>query len=164
MTGFTAASAAFRDHAIKALATSDIVLAPNGEARMPHSYGGAWAFNAAPSQHADRVVRGWATGKGTVITTQQNFGALLAEAGVWAKPQGDLSELPAAIAWSLGNAYTAPGGIEVKIGPDGAGTITCYLVYQEGGGGGYVSPQVPVEVVVTAAKDHTATVKVTKQS
>jgi len=164
MTGFTAASAAFRDHAIKALATTDIVLAPNGEARMPHSYGGAWAFNAAPSNKADRMVRGWATAKGMVITTQQNFGALLAEAGVWAKPQGDLSDLPAAIAWSLGNSYTAPGGIEVKIGPDGAGTITCYLLYQEAGGGGHVSPQVRVEVVVTAAVDHTATVKVTKQS
>jgi hypothetical protein len=164
MTGFNAASAAFRAHAIKALATGDIVLAPNGEARMPHSYGGAWAFNAAPSNRADHVVRGWATARGVVITTQQNFGTLLAEAGLWATPRGELSDLPAAIAWSLGNAYTAPGGIDVKIGPDGAGTITCYLLYQEAGGGGYVSPQVPVEVVITAAKDHTATVKVTKQS
>jgi len=164
MTGFTAASEAFRAHAIKVLATTDVVLAPNGEARMPHTYGAAWAFNAAPSNHPDRMVRGWATGKGTVITTQQNFGLLLAEAGLWANPRGDLSGLPAAIAWSLGNAYTAPGGIDVKIGPDGAGTITSYLLYQEAGGGGHVSPQVAVEVVVTVAKDHTATVKVTKQS
>ncbi|HEU4726546.1 MAG TPA: hypothetical protein VFT22_01600 [Kofleriaceae bacterium] len=163
MTGFTAASAAFREYALRALATTDIVLAPGGEARMPHTYGGAWAFNAAPSNHPERVVRGWATARGTVITPQQNFGSLLAEAGLWAKPRGDLSGLAAAIAWSLGNAYTAPGGIDVKIGADGAGTLTCYLLYQEGGGGGYVSPQVPVEVVITAARDHTATVKITRQ-
>src|SRR5882757_5076940 len=90
MTGFSAAAAAFRDHASQALATKAIVLSPNGEAKMPHTYGGAWAFNAAPSNHADHVVRGWAITKGTVITTQQNFGLLLAEAGLWAKPQGDL--------------------------------------------------------------------------
>lgn len=164
MTGFSAAAAAFRDHASQVLATKDLVLSPNGEAKMPHTFGGAWAFNAAPPNHADKVARGWATAKGVVITTEHNFGLLLAEAGVWAKPQGDLSDLPAAIAWSLGNAYTAPGGMEVKIGPDGTGTITTYLLYQEAGGGGYVSPQVPVEVVVTAAKDHTATVKITKHS
>lgn len=164
MTGFSAASAAFRDHAIKALGTKDIALAPNGEAKMPHSYGGAWAFNAAPSNQSERVVRGWATGNGTVITTQQNFGVLLAEAGLWANPRGDVSQLPQAIAWSLGNSYSSPGGVDVKVGADGAGTITCYLIYQEAGGGGHIGPQVPVEVVVTVAKDHTATVKLTKQS
>lgn len=164
MTGFSAASAAFRDHAIKALGTKDIVLAPNGEAKMPHSYGGAWAFNAAPQNQPDRVVRGWAVASGKVITTEQNFGLLLAEAGLWSTPRGDLSKLPAAIAWSLGNAYNGPGDPDVQIGPDGSGTITCYLVYQQAGGGGHIGPQVPVEVVIQVAKDHTATVKVNKAS
>jgi hypothetical protein len=164
MTGFSAASAAFRDHAIKVLGTKDITLAPNGEAKMPHTYGGAWAFNVAPSNNAERTVRGWATGNGTVITTQQNFGVLLAEAGLWSTPRGDLAQLPAAIAWSLGNSYQAPGGPDVQVGADGAGKITCYLIYQEAGGGGHIGPQVPAEVVVTVAKDHSATVKITKQS
>jgi hypothetical protein len=164
MTGFTAAAAAFREHAARLLGTKDIALAPNGEARMPHSYGGAWAFNAAPSNQSDRVVRGWAVGDGTVITTQQNFGRLLAEAGLWSAPRGDLSQLAAAIAWSLGNGYKAPGGPDIKLGPDGAGTITCYLLYQQGGGGGYVSPQTPIEVVIQVAKDHTATIKTSKPS
>jgi hypothetical protein len=166
MTGFSAAATAFRDHAIKTLGIKDseIVLAPNGEAKMPHTYGGAWAFNAAPSNNPDRVARGWATGNGTVITTQQNFGVLLAEAGLWATPRGDLSGLGKAIAWSLGNSYQAPGPPDVQVGADGAGKITCYLIYQEAGGGGHIGPQVPVEVVVTVAKDHSATVKINKPS
>lgn len=111
-------------------------------------------------------------GYGTRLTMPAAVGATVLQVSESRFAVGDQIELDTnqpnqetvTIAWSLGNAYTAPGGIDVKIGPDGAGTITSYLLYQEAGGGGHVSPQVAVEVVVTVAKDHTATVKVTKQS
>jgi hypothetical protein len=159
---FDTAAAAFREYAVAQLASKDLELAPNGEGRLPAAYGGAWAFNAQLKSNSDKLVRGWATGDGTVITIGQNFGKLLVEAGLWAKPQGDLSKLPSALAWSLGNAYQGPGSPEVKLGADGAGTLKMYLSYQQAGGGGSLGPMVTYEVDVAFAKDHTATAKLVK--
>jgi len=81
----------------------------------------------------------------------------------WATPHGDLARLPAALAWSLGNGYQDNAAPAIKLDASGAGTITFDLVYQEAGGGGHVSAQMPYDVVITVAKDHTATVKVTRR-
>lgn len=164
MSGFAAASSAFRAYAIKALGTSAIDSGPNNEkVTMPHTIGGAWAFNAALSSNPSRIVRGWALADGTVITADQNFGRLLEQAGLWATPRGDLAKLPAALAWSLGNGYSDNTEPAIKLDASGAGTITFDLLYQEAGGGGHVSAQMPYDVVITVAKDHTATAKVTKR-
>jgi hypothetical protein len=164
MSGFVKASNAFRDHAIKVLGSSDVASGPNSEAiKMPQTIGAAWAFNASLSARPDRMVRGWAVADGTVITPQQSFGLLLEQAGLWATPPSDLAKLPAALAWSLGNGYGAGGAPAIKLGPDGAGTISFDLTYQEAGGGGHISPMMHDDVVITVAKDHTATVKITRR-
>ncbi|HEX2573374.1 MAG TPA: hypothetical protein VH877_27745 [Polyangia bacterium] len=164
MSGFVTASNAFREYAIKKLGSKDVASGPNSEAiKMPHTIGGAWAFNAALAADPKRLVRGWALADGTVITTEQNFGRLLAEAGLWASPPSDLGKLSMAVAWSLGQGYVAFGAPAVKLGPDGAGEITFEVTFQEGGGGGYVSPQSKYDAVVTVAKDRSATVRLVKK-
>ena len=164
MSGFAKASSAFREHAIKVLGTKDVSGGPNAEViKMEATVGKAWAFFAAPSATPQKQYRGWATGDGKVITTEQNFGVLLEEAGVWAKPQGDLSKLPAAVAWALGNGYSDGGDPELKLGADGAGTVTIPLEYQQAGGGGSLGPREKMELVATVAKDHTATTKLAKR-
>lgn len=164
MSGFATASNAFRAYAIKALGTSAIDSGPNNEkVTMPHTIGGAWAFNAALSSNPSRMVRGWALADGTVITADQNFGRLLEQAGLWATPRGDLAKLPAALAWSLGNGYHDNAEPTIKLDASGAGMITFDLLYQEAGGGGHISAQMPYDVVITVAKDHAATVKVTRR-
>jgi len=164
MSGFAKASSAFREHAIKVLGTKDVSGGPNAEViKMEATVGKAWAFFAAPSATPQKQYRGWATGDGKVITTEQNFGLLLEEAGVWAKPQGDLSKLPAAVAWSLGNEYQDDGDVAVKLGADGAGTVTIPLAHQQAGGGGSLGPREKMELVATVAKDHSATTKLQKR-
>jgi len=164
MSGFAKASAAFREHAIKVLATKDVSGGPNAEViKMDATVGKAWAFFAAPSATPQKQYRGWALGDGRVITTEQNFGLLLDEAGVWAKPQGDLAKLPAAVAWALGTEYQADGSAAVKLDADGAGTVTIPIVHQQAGGGGSLGPREKMELVATVAKDHTATTKLVKK-
>jgi hypothetical protein len=164
MSGFVKASNAFRDHAVKALGTSEVSSGPNNEkVTMPHTIGGAWAFNAALSSDPNRMLRGWALADGTVITLDQNFGRLLEQAGLWATPRSDLANLAAAVAWALGNGYQRRGGATIQLGPDGGGTVAFELAYQEAGGGGHISPVMPCDVAITVAKDHTATVKVSRR-
>jgi len=164
MSGFVKASNAFREHAIKVLGTTAVASGPNNEkVTMPHTIGGAWAFNAALSSDPNRMLRGWALADGTVVTLDQNFGRLLEQAGLWATPRSDLANLAAAVAWALGNGYQRRSGVTIQLAPDGAGTVAFELGYQEAGGGGHISAVMPWDVAITVAKDHTARVKATRQ-
>lgn len=165
MSGFAKASSAFREHAIKVLGTSAVDSGPNNErVTMPNTIGAAWAFTANPTGKPDHPLRGWALADGTVITRDQNLGKLLEAGGLWATPRGDFYKVQEAIAWSLGNEYAPKTDAEIKLGADGAGAIKFELTYQQSGGGGHISAEMPVDVVITVAKDHTATLKATKRS
>jgi hypothetical protein len=111
---------------------------------------------------------GWATPDGITMTLKHNFGALLEQAGVWSnKPSADIEKLPRAVAWLLNEGqlrYHAGGTPIIELRPDGAGTVTIPLDYQEGGGGGYVSPVMKYNAVAKVTKDHQATVTLVKVS
>jgi hypothetical protein len=129
--------------------------------------GNAWPFQAGKvSPDGSRLtdlMYGWATANGVAITMRDNFGVLLEQAGVWAaKPSAEISKLAKALAWSLHGFYTAGGDPKVELGPDGAGTVTIPLDYQEGGGGGYVSPVMKYNAVAKVTRDHKATVTLQK--
>jgi hypothetical protein len=130
---------------------------------MPHTLGGARAFIAASSRSPYQEVRGWALDDGSVITVESNFGRLLEQAGLWASPPSDLAKLPAALAWSLGNSYRDRREPTIKLNADGSGTISFDLIYQEAGGGGHISAEMPYDVVITVAKNRTASVRVNKR-
>ncbi|HEY1556948.1 MAG TPA: hypothetical protein VGF94_19060 [Kofleriaceae bacterium] len=132
--------------------------------------GAAWPFMAARidgrGAMVGKLLRGWATADGQAITLADNFGVLLEQAGVWSgKSRDQLEKLPDAVAWSLNDTssigfYKASTSPIVKLGRDGAGTVTITLTYQEGGHGGGLSPEMKAIVVATVTKDHGATVVV----
>lgn len=164
MSRFAKASSSFREHAIKVLGTSAVDAGPNNErVTMPATVGAAWAFTANATGKPERPLRGWALADGTVITLEQNLGKLLEAGGLWATPRGDFYKVQEAIAWALGNEYAPKADAEIKLGADGAGAIKFELTYQQSGGGGHISAQMPVDVAITVAKDHTATLKSTRR-
>jgi hypothetical protein len=164
MTGHDKAFDAFRDFAQKKLGTKDVEAGPDTETvKMEHTIGQAWAFVASAAAAPQKELRGWAVADGRVITTEQNFGVLLEQAGLWATPASHLETVPPAVAWSLGNGYHDRDEPEIKLAADGSGAVTFDLRYQQAGGGGSLGPQVIYNVVVTVAKDHSATVKLTKK-
>jgi hypothetical protein len=169
------ATAAFRAHAAKVLqvppgeidgAAPDASSARAGQ----HTRGGAWQVVMwHRGDMAKNPVCGWVTADGTVITADQNLGILFAEAGVWATPPShppdELAHLLADdIVWSysLGVDLVTMrvGGMgppELRLGPDGSGTLQFFSNDHGGGagrsGGGGAPPDVYWKntVLLTAA-------------
>ncbi|MCW5806769.1 MAG: hypothetical protein KIT31_30695 [Deltaproteobacteria bacterium] len=112
-----------------------------------HTAGKVWAFTVwlRPGDHS-REARAWITEDGTLVDAAQNLGILAGELGLW-KPGANLDEvgdkLAEKLAWSYGmnhrviavreNGMTPP---EVKLAPDGSGTIVFFTAHRETGPGG----------------------------
>lgn len=140
--GFARARQAFLEHAAAQLGVdgTQLTISPIEEAeavQLDQRVGRAWAFYGTVTARPERAARGWAVADGTVITTRQNLGLLLREAGVFA-PSPTLS--PAAIAdriaWALGDGHRVIGSPELERDRRNAGTLEFVVGYRPPGPGG----------------------------
>jgi hypothetical protein len=165
MSGFETALAAWTSFASKELGVpaDQLQAGPQAEVvKMEQTIGKAWAFTASVKTDASKTVRGWAMADGTVITTSQNYGALLEQAGLWSDAHSaDMSRIPKSVAWSLGPGYSSYGDPDVDIKSDGSGTVGFVAEYRQAGpGGAGGGPSKYFNVIATVGKDHKASVKV----
>jgi hypothetical protein len=147
-----------------------------------HDHGTTRAFLMTTETNWRLRVRGWVTADGTVITPNQNLGALLAALGVWAKPPPmKLADLADTVAHELVWAYSyfvevdrpdpSLPGPSLVLNPDGSGTLTFFsrsISWSDdpeagndddgGGGGGGPGGHYYVETVVLT-RDHHATLR-----
>jgi hypothetical protein len=140
--GFDKAHASFRDHAARALklAPDRVLVSPIEEdvsVQLDQRIGAAWAFYGSSKDHPDRQVRGWALADGTVITTEQNLGLLLAEAGVWSgAPKLDASALADRLVWAMGANHRVVGPRSLHVEPNGTGALRFQVAHRPPGPGG----------------------------
>ncbi|MGE0546968.1 MAG: hypothetical protein AB7O24_16725 [Kofleriaceae bacterium] len=144
--GFDKARASFRAHVARSLGIRDDQLnvgppTQDSADQMREKVGAAWAFVSGVKGDPSRGRNGWATADGTVITTQQNLGVLLDQAGVWAG-SADVFKIADSIVWSLGDGYSVhddpiAGGVNPEItSQNGAGKIEFTVGYRQAGPGG----------------------------
>lgn len=142
--------------------------------KVEQALGKAWAFTGVPKgAQAPRQVRGWAVADGTVITTKQNLGLLLKEAGLWSKKPLKFDKIAKAITWGLGPNYTWGTGVdyppnlnpwpELSLDKKGAGTFSFAVDGREPGpGGAGGGPVTTYKLTIALAADHTATLSLAK--
>jgi hypothetical protein len=175
--GFDKAFTSFSEYAAAELGLTVEALqaGPDGDdIKMEQTLGKAWAYSAFQKNTPDpKQIRGWATGDGTVITTKQNLGALLKEAGLWSKKPLKFDKIAKAIAWGLGPNFTWGTGLDyppdlnpwpvLSLDKKGAGTFTFAVDSREPGpGGAGGGPGSILKVTITLAADHTATLALAK--
>lgn len=162
--GFDKAHASFRDHAARVLKLSAdrVLVSPieeDASVQLDQRVGAAWAFYGSSKEHPERQVRGWAVADGTVITTEQNLGLLLAEAGAWsARPALDASALAERLAWAMGANHRVVGPRSLRVEPSGAGALSFQVAYRPpgpAGGAGGGRDRVS-QCTVTLTADHHA--------
>jgi hypothetical protein len=154
--GFARALGSFRAFAAKTIGGAPYVGPQVETIRLPESIGGAWAFEAS---RGVSDLRGWALADGTVITTSTNLGLLVEQAGSIGP------DFVKAITWTFGASYQADDAPpDVRLGPDGAGTISFHLTMRipgsDGAGGG---PYFPYLCTITVGADHHTELKLVKQ-
>jgi hypothetical protein len=162
--GFQKAFTSFQEYAAAQLGVivDQVQAGPDGEdVKMEQTLGKAWAYTAIQKDiSAPRQIRGWGTADGTVVTPQQNLGALLREAGVWSKKARKAQDIAAAITWAMGTDYSInlDPWPEIKLDKKGAGTfIFAVDSRQSGPGGAGGGPTTKQLVTVTLSADHSAT-------
>ncbi len=138
---FAKAFAGFRDHAAQHFGVSvDQVIVvqsdeagangwniPVGQAWLPLKTGRAWAFESVKVGAPGPALRGYALPDGTVATTKQHLGRLLAEAGVW-QPAPDLVALGRRLVWTLGMAWSLAEDRPpvLELAADGSGKLSIF--------------------------------------
>jgi hypothetical protein len=134
----------------------------------PHTAGKVWGTTVwlKPDNHS-REARAWVTEDGKIVDGDTNLGLLLAELGLWTKPEADHDAVADAIAakltWSYGMNHAVidirEGAVappEITLKPDGSGTVVFFTSYRTpgpGGAGGGPKTVTRNEIVVTAKHD-----------
>jgi hypothetical protein len=163
MPGFDKAHARFRDHAARVLKLSPdrVLVSPIEEdesVQLDQRIGAAWAFYGSSKDHPDRQVRGWAVADGTVITSEQNLGLLLVEAGVWSgKSKLDADQLADRLTWAMGMNHRVVGPRSLHVDPSGTGTLSFQVAYRPPGPGGAGGGRERIsQCTMTLSADHHA--------
>lgn len=147
--GFPKAYQGFREHAARVLdaPVDDIQGGPSYEEaanQAKETVGGAWALSCFRKDDPPTKVFGWAEADGTVITLEQNLGALFQEAGEWSEGAAlDAVAMAQRLVWAMGMNH------RLRIEPemqrpaptlsredDGSGSLVFFVGYRPPGPGG----------------------------